>query len=415
MVPGISPDSSREAAELSEKYQGIFAASGIHPNEADLYSTDLFTDIARTVLYPHVLAVGETGLDFFHKRVSPSLQVELFEKHIHLAGIFGLTLIVHSRDAEERVLTVLGENPGVPVIMHCYTGPDKIAQEAADRGFFIGFAGPLTYRRNDRLRKLAGSLPKEQVLVETDAPYLTPEPVRGERNEPCYVTHTAGVLADLWNMDMLSASKILLDNSLRAFQLAPVPRTDLVYMLYNRIYMNITGRCTNHCSFCVRDRTDGIGGYYLKHHEEPPDKRLKDIVGALQPEWAEEIVFCGYGEPTMRPELLLALAKTAAEKGFSVRLNTNGLCLERLSPEETLALLEPFNDVSVSLNAPDMEEYNAVCIPENDSAWDRLQEFIQLSRKTCRTRLTAVRYPGADIKSIAAYAEKISLPLRIRG
>lgn len=117
----------------------------------------------------------------------------------------------------------------------------------------------------------------------------------------------------------------------------------------------------------------------------------------------------------MRPELLLALAKTAAEKGFSVRLNTNGLCLERLSPEETLALLEPFNDVSVSLNAPDMEEYNAVCIPENDSAWDRLQEFIQLSRKTCRTRLTAVRYPGADIKSIAAYAEKISLPLRIRG
>ncbi len=415
MVPGITPESSRKAAQLSGKYQGVFAAAGIHPNEADINSADMLTDIARTVLYPGVIAVGETGLDFFHKRVSASLQIELFEKHIHLAEIFGLTLIVHSRDAEETVLDVLGENPEVPVIMHCYTGPDKVAQEAADRGFFIGFAGPLTYRRNDRLRKLAGLLPKEQVLVETDAPYLTPEPVRGKRNEPSYVIHTAGVLADLWNMDMLSASKILLDNSLRAFQLAPVARTDLVYMLYNRIYMNITGRCTNHCLFCVKDRTDGIGGYYLKHHEEPSFKALKDIVGALQPEWAEEIVFCGYGEPTMRPELLQALAKTVAEKGFSVRLNTNGLCLERLSPEETLGLLEPFDDVSISLNASDMEEYNAVCVPENDSAWDNLQKFIQLSRKVCRTRLTAVRYPGADMKSVAAYALKINLPLRIRG
>ena len=415
MVPGISPDSSKKAAELSGKYQGIFAAAGIHPNEADPDSIDMLSDIARTVLYPGVLAVGETGLDFFHKRVSHSLQVELFEKHIHLAGIFGLTLIVHSRDAEETVLAALGENPGIPVIMHCYTGPEKIAQMAADRGFFIGFAGPLTYRRNDRLRKLAESLPKDQVLAETDAPYLAPEPVRGERNEPCYVIHTAEVLAELWNTDMLSASKILLDNSLRAFQLAPMPRTDLVYMLYNRIYMNITGRCTNHCRFCVRDRTDGIGGYYLKHHEEPSEKRLKDIVDTIQPEWVEEVVFCGYGEPTMRPELLFALAKTAAEKGFSVRLNTNGLCLERLTPEETLRLLEPFNDVSVSLNASDMEEYNAICVPANDSAWDKLQEFIQLSRRICRTRLTAVRYTGADMKSVAAFAEKINLPLRVRG
>ncbi|MCK5065172.1 MAG: TatD family nuclease-associated radical SAM protein [Candidatus Fermentibacteraceae bacterium] len=414
MVPGISSDISRKAAELSG-YQGIYAAAGIHPNEADIDSIDMLPDIVRTVLYPGVLAVGETGLDFFHKRVSHSLQIELFEKHIHLAAIFGLTLIVHSRDAEETVLAVLGDNPGVPVIMHCYTGPDEIAQEAADRGFFIGFAGTLTYRQNDRLRRLAASLPKEQVLVETDAPYLAPEPVRGERNEPCYVVHIAKVLADLWNMDMLSASKTLLDNSLRAFQLAPVPRTDLVYMLYNRIYMNITGRCTNHCLFCIRDRTDSLGGYYLKHHEEPSEKRLKDIVCMLQPEWAEEIVFCGYGEPTMRSELLSTLANTASEKGFSVRLNTNGLCLERLSPEETLRLLEPFNDVSVSLNAPDMEEYNALCVPDSDSAWDNLLEFIQLSRKICRTRLTAVRYPGADMETVTAYAEKLNLPLRIRG
>ena len=286
---------------------------------------------------------------------------------------------------------------------------------AVDRGYFIGFAGPLTYRRNDRLRKLAGILPKDKVLVETDAPYLTPEPVRGEKNEPCFVIHTALMMSDIWNTDMLSASKILLDNSLRAFQLAPMPRTDLVYMLYNRIYMNITGRCTNQCRFCVRDRTDGLGGYYLKHHEEPSEKRLKDIVDILQPEWAEEIVFCGYGEPTMRPELLFKLADTASEKGFSVRLNTNGLCLDRLSSEETLRLLEPFDDVSISLNASDMEEYNAICVPDSDSAWDNLLEFIQLSRKICRTRLTAVRHSGADMKSVAAFAEEIKLPLRIRG
>lgn len=393
----------------------MYAAAGIHPNEIDVDSKGMLGQITRVLLHPGVLAVGETGLDFYHDRVSRTRQVELFEKHIHLARVFGMSLIVHSRAAEATVLDVIGKNPGIPVIMHCYTGPVEIAKEAADRGFYVGFAGPLTYRQNVELRNLAESLPRDRVLVETDAPYLTPEPIRGRRNEPSYVVHTAETLAGVWNMDMQSTAKILLNNSLRVFQLAPDPRTDLVYVLYGRIYMNITGRCTNHCRFCIKNRADGIGGYFLKHREEPDEQRLELIVDSLDPEWVQELVFCGYGEPTMRPKLLFRLARLAADRGFSVRLNTNGLCLERLSPEETIRLLEPFDSVSVSLNASCREEYDYLCQPENETAWESLKEFIELAGKVCETRLTAVRFAGIDMESVNELAEKMNLPFRVRG
>ncbi|MCK4806235.1 MAG: TatD family nuclease-associated radical SAM protein, partial [Candidatus Aegiribacteria sp.] len=376
---------------------------------------DSLDDLAEILLRPRVIAVGETGMDLYRKRIPEKLQIEIFKEHIRLAETFGLTLIVHSRSAEREVLDVLGDDVTVPVIMHCYTGPDDTAREAADRGYYIGFAGVLTFRKNERLRNLAGSLPADRILIETDAPYMSPEPVRGRRNEPSNVKYVADTISEIWGRDPEETAGTLLKNSLKAMQLGPTRRTDLVYSLYGNIYMNITGRCTNHCRFCIKDRTDGIGGYYLKHHGEPLEERLDSIIDSLSPHMGKELVFCGYGEPTMRPDVLNRLAGNASNRGFSVRLNTNGTCLSWLSPEETAELLEPFDAVNVSLNASCREEYNSICRPADENTWDRLMEFIELAGRAASVRLTAVRYPGVSMESVEKLAKSLSLPFRIRG
>jgi len=415
MVPGISLESSLNAASLSETRTGVYAAAGIHPNEFNPDSPGDYDGIPEILLRPRVIAVGETGLDLYRDRVSVKMQIELFEQHIRLAEAFGLTLIVHSRSAEKEVLDVLGDDVAVPVIMHCFTGPDYIAREAADRGYYIGLAGPLTFRKNLRLRELVGSLRTDRILIETDAPYLSPEPFRGRRNEPSNIKYIADAISEIWDRDLSVTAGILMKNSLKALQLGPVRRTDLVYQLYGNIYMNITGRCTNRCRFCIKERTDGIGGYYLAHHGEPPEGRLESIIGTLSPSMGKELVFCGYGEPTIRPELLLKLAESASDRGFAVRLNTNGTCLTWLSPEQTIELLKPFDAVSISLNASCREEYNSICRPAEENTWDRLMEFIELARRVTSVRLTAVRFPGVPMESVEKLAKNLNLPFRIRG
>ncbi len=415
MVPGISLKSSLKAALLSETRTGVFAAAGIHPNEFDPDFQDSSAGLPEILLRPRVIAVGETGLDLYRERTSVEHQIKIFRKHIRLAEAFGLTLIVHSRNAEREVLDVLGDDVSVPVIMHCYTGPSDTAREAADRGYYIGFAGPMTFRKNRWLRDLAGSLRVDRILIETDAPYLSPEPLRGRRNEPSNVKYIADAVSEIWGRGLEETAGTLMKNSLQALQLGPVRRTDLVYLLYGNIYMNITGRCTNQCRFCIKERADGIGGYYLKHHGEPIEERLESIIGTLRPHMGKELVFCGYGEPTMRPELLKRLARSTSDRGFSVRLNTNGSCLTRLSPEETAELLEPFDAVSVSLNASCRDQYNSICRPADGNAWDRLMEFIELAGRAASVRLTAVRYSGVDMESVEKLAKSLSLPLRIRG
>jgi TatD DNase family protein len=257
MVPGISLKSSMRAAELSETRSDIYAAAGIHPNGFDPESPESTDEIVEILLRPRVIAVGETGLDSYRERVPAKMQIKGFREHIRLAEAFGLTLIVHSRNAEKEVLHVLGDDVTIPVIMHCYTGPDNIARKAVDRGCYIGFAGPLTFRKNSRLRDLAGSLPADRILIETDSPYLSPEPVRGKRNEPSHVKYTAGILSKIWDRNLEDTSEILLNNSLKVLQLAHPRRTDLVYRMYGNIYMNITGRCTNSCMFCIKDSFSG--------------------------------------------------------------------------------------------------------------------------------------------------------------
>lgn len=417
LVPGTCLGSSLRAAAIAVRYPLLYAAAGIHPEAAGRVSQEEMDGVRKLLTAAEVIAVGETGMDFHYPDgPSPAEQEELFRSHILMADASGLTLVVHSRDAEQRVLGVLCEHsPSVPVVLHCWTGDVSTAKEAVGRGFYIGLAGPVTYPANGRLRELAAALPRERILAETDGPFLSPASHRGRRNEPSFLPETVETIASSWNAPVADAAGTLMENSLRALQLGPDRRTDLVYSLNGRLYMNITGQCGNGCRFCIRELTDGIGGYHLAHNAEPDPDRLRRLVGMLDPSWSEELVFCGYGEPTMRPELLRELAADAASRGFNVRLNTNGLCLERLSKESTLEMLEPFTAVSVSLNASNAREYDELCLPGSDTSFESLLAFVRLAGTVCAVRTTAVRVPGLDISAVRALAADLGVQLRVRG
>lgn len=415
---GTDTASSARCLQLARELPGVHAAAGVHPNETPELDVDrCMREVARMALQPQTIAVGETGLDLHHRRAPLELQSAWLQRHAELAFGLNLPLVVHSRSAEAECLELLPESPRFPVVMHCYTGPDGEAIRAAERGYWIGFAGPLTFKSNSRLRSLAARLPSDRIVVETDAPFLAPEPVRGGPSEPAMVVHTAKAAAEAMGLEGPRGMERLWSNSTALLGLEEHARTDLLYVLGANLYVNLTGQCDNDCRFCVRKRSAGLGGYHLRHHGRVPEEdRLEKAMELVEPGDFAEVVFCGYGEPTMRPELLRRLAASARTRGGRTRLNTNGLAGGRLSSDALRRMLAPFDSVSVSLNASTPEQYARICRPSRPGAWKRLMDFLSLLREMdADATLTAVAGSGADLRACAALAGRLGFPFRRRG
>lgn len=199
---GLGGDSNLEAIAGAERNEGVFAAVGHHPTEAQGFDEEAGAEIARLAAHQKVVAIGETGLDYYRVSASPADQRRAFAAQIAIARDLDLPIIIHARDPEgasdaiEEVFATLDARaPGHPVILHCFSAP-QMADEAAERGWRCSFAGNVTYPSSEKLRAAAARLPAELVLVETDAPYLTPQEMRGGRNEPANVLATARVVAE---------------------------------------------------------------------------------------------------------------------------------------------------------------------------------------------------------------------------
>jgi len=197
---GVDLPSSRKSIELAEKYSFIYAAVGIHPHDAAAVPSDYLQQLEEMARHPRVVALGEMGLDFYRDRSPRSLQQEVFRGQLRLARKVNLPVIIHSRQAHDTLLKIL-EEEGVPPrggVMHCFSGDLKLAEKCLKLGLYISFAGPITYSsRNNNLSEVAAAVPLEKLLIETDAPFLPPEPWRGKRNEPAYVLRVAEKIASL--------------------------------------------------------------------------------------------------------------------------------------------------------------------------------------------------------------------------
>jgi TatD DNase family protein len=168
---------------------------------------------------PSVLAVGEIGLDYFHKFVPVPLQRELFEAQLQLALELSRPVVIHSREAVTDTLAILSNFPTIPAVFHCFTGTRDEAVSILNAGHHIGFTGPITYKKNDALREVVKLVPIDRLLVETDGPYLSPEPVRNQKtNEPAFTMHTASVVGQIKNLILPEVDRITTENTLRFYQ-----------------------------------------------------------------------------------------------------------------------------------------------------------------------------------------------------
>lgn len=225
LVVGITLDSSRRAVDLAHQHDSVFAVVGIQPNYVQAAASTDFDEIVSLAQQPKVVGIGETGLDRYWDHAPLDLQREFFHRHITLAKQLDLPFVVHCRDAEADVVEVLGhhfaEGPLIGV-MHSFCGDQTTASECLKFGMHLSFAGMVTFKRNDDLRKVAASVPAERLLIETDAPYLAPAPHRGKRNEPAYVRHTCDLLAEVRECDKDELARITSANARRLFRL-PIP------------------------------------------------------------------------------------------------------------------------------------------------------------------------------------------------
>jgi TatD DNase family protein len=199
LAVGTTAASSQNCLAAAERFPGVFASAGIHPNHAAEAAEGDWDDVSRLIENQKIVALGETGLDLYWKDTPLPLQQDYFDRHIRLSQATGLPLIIHLRETAAEIAAMLrearsrGELLGV---MHSFTGTAGQAAEFLDLGLYIGFAGMVTFKKSDELRAVAATIPADRLLVETDSPYLSPEPLRGKRpNEPARVVHTAECLA----------------------------------------------------------------------------------------------------------------------------------------------------------------------------------------------------------------------------
>jgi TatD DNase family protein len=213
--------------QLARRNPFVYAAVGIHPNYVDAAAAERWGEIAALARESRVVALGETGLDRFRTDTPFDRQVDFFERHLALASDLGLPVVIHCRDAESDVLAVaeraVAERGPLPGVMHSFTGSAATAARCVELGLYISFAGQITFanRKFDALREVARVVPGDRLLVETDSPYLAPEPHRGQRNEPAYVRFTAEQLARLRGVDTNEMAAATSANAIRLFNRIP--------------------------------------------------------------------------------------------------------------------------------------------------------------------------------------------------
>ena len=221
IVPGVDLLNCPAVLKLAGQYDNIYAAVGVHPNSTAKWQDDWIDSLRQLAAHEKVVAIGEIGLDNYWDKSPQTTQRWALRAQLKLAAELSLPVIIHNREADEDIIRVLAESPlagqeGAGVL-HSFSGDWGTAHAALQMGFYIGFTGPLTFKKSVELRWVASQVPINRILIETDAPFLTPEPYRGQRNEPAYVAQVAAQLAEIRNVDTAVIAQQTTENALRLF------------------------------------------------------------------------------------------------------------------------------------------------------------------------------------------------------
>lgn len=217
IVVGIDTATSHQAIALADRFAGVFATVGWHPTNTARWNASEHAEVASLTSHPKVVAVGEIGLDYHWDYATPDQQMAALIPQIDLAQEVGLPIVWHCRDAYPHLLEVLEAAPPGPNVFHCFAGDESEADRALAIGSFFGVDGPITYKKAEATRAIFARLPRDRVVVETDAPYLTPVPHRGKKNEPAYVAYVAQQLAEVWGISLDEVAALTSSNAERLF------------------------------------------------------------------------------------------------------------------------------------------------------------------------------------------------------
>jgi TatD DNase family protein len=395
----------------------VSATAGVHPHDAAALEPDAWEQLARLAADPRVVAIGETGLDYHRDRAPREAQAELFARHVRLARALRKPLVVHSREAFADTFALLERERAGDVggVLHCFSGDREDGERALALGFQLSVAGPLTYPRSRLPEALAG-LPVERLLVETDAPYLAPQSRRGRRNEPAFVAETAAALAGVKGLAPRDVARITTRNACALFGLpCPPAAPEIAYPIRNSLYLNVTNRCSNRCTFCSREQKPLVKGHDLSLEREPTAGEILAAAGDVS--GYDEVVFCGFGEPLLRWDVVREVARALKARGARVRINTNGQSRLFLGRDILPEMAGIVDALSVSLNAPDAARYARICRPEGgEAAYEAVKDFIRDARRHVPSvTASVVALPNLDVEACRRIAEdELGVAFRVR-
>jgi TatD DNase family protein len=405
----------RSVTDLVGRHALLYAALGVHPHDAKLVTDEGPFDLIRELvggLKDKVVAVGETGLDYHYMNSPKEAQRDSFVRQIRLARELNLPLIVHTREAGEDTFEILKREGAVEAggVFHCFSGTLRMAEECLEMGFYLSFTGAVTFPKAEGLREVLKAVPIERILLETDCPYLAPVPHRGKRCEPSFIVETARKVAELKGLSLEDVARVTTLNAEEVFGVSggvvPEKQSEskgkIAYPIRNSLYLNITNRCTNYCTFCAKNSSYTVKGHYLKLPKEPS---FEEVIRALSPDPRryDEVVFCGFGEPLIRLELVKKVGLHLKKMGCRIRIDTDGLA-NLVHGRDVLPELKFVDSISVSLNAPDSETYQSIIkTPFKDAAYPAILGFLREAKNHIpEVVATVVALPGLDIEACPA-------------
>jgi TatD DNase family protein len=371
--PGTDVNDSRRAVELADRHPGVYACVGIHPHEAGKASDLSYRELEELSRHPKVVAIGEIGLDFHYDFSPRDVQQRVFEEQLGIARKQNLPVVIHTRESNpETIATVekavasdpswrgqkatpYSRFPAPKGVFHCFSGDASMAWHLINLGFYVSLPGIVTFKNAGLSAVVAAGVSAEHLLLETDSPYLAPVPHRGSRNEPANIPLIAAKIAELQHLSPEDIGRSTNYSAYKLFGIGTAPDPAIVYALRNSLYVNLTIRCNADCVFCDRKGEAMVKGHNLRIEKEPTAAEVIAAIG--DPRAYEEIVFCGYGEPTIRLDAVKEVARWVKDRGGKTRINTDGhgnVINKRNIVPELAGLIDA---VSISLNSTDPGQY----------------------------------------------------------
>lgn len=415
IIPSTDLNTAEQVLKLVDKYDLIYGAVGVHPHETKNWDPSFIPKLEKLAHHKKIVAIGEIGLDYYYDYSPSDKQIEAFRAQIDLALKLNMPVIVHNRDSDKDMMEIIGSycSRGLKAHFHCFNGSIEDGMELIGMNHMLSFPGNITFKKSDSLRKIAEQLPMDHLLIETDSPFMTPEPYRGKRNEPANVRLVAEKLAELHNIRVEDVARITSYNNFRMFGIGSGPV--FTYKLGDSLYINVTNRCNAKCVFCRRKGEAILKGYNLKMNKTEEPDVVTYIREIGDPKKFKEIVFCGYGEPTIRWDVVKAVAKYVKKNGGRTRINTNGHGNYINKKDITPEFKNVIDVVSISLNSIEPKQYSQITGLETRMFNEMIQFATLVRPKVEKVVMSIVSLKEVEIsKARKLVEEKIGAEFRVR-